>query len=116
MSFRLDARIPVGFHPASREGAVAWLVEAGVAVIPDATDGLAASERFSLEHSSHAAGCVCCSGRSNVAEAFRRLFLARAKGGRFFTEVRVAATPQGEAAIRDALVRDPLVRSWFRFE
>jgi len=111
MSFRLDARIPVLPAPAVDGERAAWLLEAG----HDAPADAVAVERFASALPVHPAGCACCAPRGPIAEALRRLFLARAKGP-FFTVVRVAASAAGEAAVRDVLDSDPLVSGWFRWD
>jgi hypothetical protein len=50
-----------------------------------------------------------------VAEALHRLFLGRARGtAAFFARVVVAASPEGEAAVRQALARDAFVAGRYR--
>jgi hypothetical protein len=113
MVFRLDARIPVlcaaAPDVAADDERAAWLVETGDAAAPDAV----AVEHFAAAQPSHPAGCACCAPRGPIAEALRRLFMARAKGP-FFSVVRVAASAAGEAAVRDALANDPMIAAWFR--
>ena len=103
---RIDARVPVFFATAPREGdGVAWLVEDAAAAWDSRADG-------------HVAGCTCCVARSPVAEALGRLFRARAVGEMpFFTRLGVVpAGAAGEASVRQALVTDGLASACYRLE
>lgn len=62
----------------------------------------------------HPIGCLCCTPREGAAVALRTLFLARARGEREFTRVRVRASPAGEARVRAALAEDVFVAGRFR--
>jgi hypothetical protein len=103
MSMVSDARIPVVFGSAQ-----------------DAAPGdtlFIEGEVFVLSKmGSHPIGCACCLPRGPVAEAFSRLFLARARGEiPYFSRVlAVAATNKGHAAILAALSEDPVISGRFR--
>ena len=109
MSFRLDARIPVLPGPGGDDERAAWLVEEG----HNAPDHAIVVESFAPGLPTHTAGCTCCTPRVPIAEALRRLFLARAKGP-FFPIVRIATSSDGEVAVRHVLANDPMIAAWFR--
>jgi G3E family GTPase len=101
-----DPRIPIvmGGEPGPED---AVLVEAG-------WPAPAQSEVFTL--ATHAAGCLCCAGRSGAAEALARLFRARATGSApFFSRVVVLASPAGQAAVARALGEDVLAQARYRY-
>ncbi len=109
MSFSIDARVPVRFGVADPDAAV--LIEAG---LPDQPGCVVVRFELSAE-AGHVAGCACCTPRGTVAEALRRLFLARARGEvAFFRSVSVFAGPETEALVRGVLRDDPMVAAWFR--
>jgi hypothetical protein len=111
MPIFIDARIPVVFAPAGAAGSGDAVLIEGDGVAPD---GLPVA-RFSAALPGHAVGCACCTPRGPVAEALHRLFLARARGtAAFFARVVVAAGPEGEAAVRQALVDDAFVAGRYR--
>jgi hypothetical protein len=112
----IDARVPVRFaSPGQGAEASAWLAQ-GDAPVPTG----AVLARFSLPPSlpEHPPGCACCVPRGPVARALSDLFLARARGEvAFFREVlAVVQDAAGEAAIRDALARDPVLQARFRLD
>lgn len=118
MAWTLDARIPV--HVFEDETAlVAAAVKGGVAVLAEAPPptlpaGAAALASFDLWL--HPAACPCCGGRSTLAQALDRLFLARVRGQTpWFTEV-LALLPSAEAraALAAALRDDAVVAARFR--
>jgi hypothetical protein len=111
MPIFIDARIPVVFAPAGAAGGGDALLIEGDGAAPD---GLPVA-RFSTALPGHAVGCACCAPRGPVADALHRLFLARARGtAAFFARVVVAAGPEGEAAVRRALVDDAFLSGRYR--
>jgi hypothetical protein len=104
----IDARLPVRFAPIEER-------------TPDEavlTDRLAAGvppfARFSVR-AGHQPDCLCCAPRSGAALALATLFRERAVGpGRPFRGVLAVVGPEGEAAVRAALVEDPLAAGRFR--
>jgi hypothetical protein len=109
MSFSIDARVPVRFGVADPAAAV--LIEAGR---PDQPGCVLV--RFAVPAAAgHIAGCACCTPRGELAEALRRLFLARARGEvAFFRSVSVFAAAETEAVVRGVVRDDPMVAAWFR--
>lgn len=107
-----DMRIPVLFG-GSPEPDDAVLVEDGQD-IPEHGYTL----RFALGApgtAGHVFGCACCTPRGAAADALARLFRARATGAApYFGRVLVLASPQGEAALRDALAADVLTQARYR--
>jgi hypothetical protein len=105
---RIDARIPVFLAAAPDDAAkdVAWLVEN-----PDEAP-------WDSRENGHVIGCACCVTRSPVAETLGRLFRARAVGEvPFFTRLgAVPASPDGEAALRQALETDGLASACYRLD
>jgi hypothetical protein len=65
---------------------------------------------------SHAAGCACCVPRVPVAMALQQLFVARARGQvpLFRAIVAVPRDARGEAAIRSAVIDDPVASARYR--
>lgn len=113
MAWSLDARIPLRFGPPAAAGADdAFLIEGASALATDA-----ASERFHLAAPGIPA-CLCCPPRNPAGYALGRLFTRRARNETaFFKRVlAVTATPEGQAAIRTALIVDPLAAARFRLE
>ena len=111
MPIFIDARIPVIFAPATTAVDGDALLTEGDAAAPEGVP----VARFSAELPGHALGCACCAGRSPVAAALHRLFLARARGtAAFFARVVVACGPEGEAAVRQALAEDGFVGGRYR--
>jgi hypothetical protein len=94
MALFIDARIPVVFGGA---------VGAKDAVLaPDASWG-----------NLHPVACACCVGRGPAAQALDQMFLDRVRGSiPWFS--RVVVDPEGEAAVRSALVEDAVVSARFR--
>ena len=109
-----DGRVPVRFGTIADAGPGCALLIEGEAALADGHP----TERFTVPglFTAHPAGCPCCAARGSVARALSRLFLARARGDvPLFQEViAVTASPRGEAAIRTALLSDPLASAWFR--
>jgi hypothetical protein len=104
-------RIPIvmGVEPAPED---AFLVEDG-ADMPSA--GYAVRFALGGVKAGHAFGCVCCTLRGPAADALSRMFRERATGAApFFRRVVVLASPEGEAAVRDALAADVVTRARFR--
>ena len=111
MALFLDARLPVRFGTPDQAGPEAALLIEGD--VPAPSGVLAA--RFVLAQGGHSAGCACCAPRGPAAEALRRLFLTRARGGQLFREVVAVVRGQaGEAAVRAALSDDLLASARFR--
>ena len=100
----IDARIPVRFGPLhNRQPDEALLTDAGAqgpgipAIAVAAPDG-------------HPPGCACCLPRSGMAVALGALFRLRATSpGTPFRAVLAVVGPAAEAAVRAALVEDPVV-------
>ena len=111
MSLFLDARIPVAFvaDEASAMPEDALLLEG------DGPVGRRLEARFTADEV-HAAGCACCTGRSNAARGLSALYLARARssGAPFRRVSAVAITPAGKQAVLDALASDVLASQWFK--
>jgi hypothetical protein len=99
-----DMRIPVLFGDSSGETDAVWLVETGLQPpVPGHT------EYFTLPPAKfgHITGCTCCTPRGPAADALARLFRARATGtAPFFKRVIVLTSPEGEAAVRQAIASD----------
>ena len=113
MSAPPDPRLPLRFGPAASAGARTALLIEGDAPAPSG----APFARFVLPAMAkpHPVGCACCVPRGPVAAALASLFLSRARGGPWFTEVlAVPRGPAGEAAIRAAVAEDVLARALFR--
>ena len=103
-----EPRIPVLFGAQPAEMDDAFLAEGA----GPASCGYV--EHFTLPPAKfgHIAGCGCCTPRGPAAAALARMFRARATGAApFFKRVIVFASPQGEAAIREALAGDVLAAS-----
>ena len=114
MTIFLDARVPVRIGSADQAGPDhALLIEQGAA-LPAACVPFA---QFVVPVGlTHPAGCACCVPRGPVAEALTRLFLARVRGEtrHFSAVIAVPVSREGEAAIRAALLSDPMVSARFR--
>ncbi len=111
-----DARLPIRFGPLAslRPGEAVLLPEGEPATVPDGH----AVQRYALPpgDAAHPPACACCAPRGPLASALTQLFLSRARGeAPFFTAVLVAGDdPRAEAAIREAIRRDPLVGGRYR--
>jgi len=106
-----DARIPIvlGGRPGPDDAA---LVEDGQDM---PKTGYAVRFALAGGKPGHMAGCVCCTLRGPAADALSAMFQARARGtAPFFKRVIVLASPEGEAAIRDAMDSDVVTRARFR--
>lgn len=118
-----DGRIPV--LPVADEAVMraALAARPGAAVLaeappPDLPEGAVAMASFDLYLSSHPQACTCCGGRTPIAAALDRLFLARVKGqARWFDRV-VALVPGEDArtALAATLREDGVVSSRYRLE
>ena len=105
-------RIPVLFGAVPAETDAVWLVENGA---ERPVSGYA--EHFTLPPAKfgHIIGCNCCTPRGPAADALTRLFRARATGtAPFFKIVIVHASPEGEAALRDAIAGDVVTAARYR--
>ncbi len=101
-------RIPLVFE--GEQANAAYLVEVGLAA-----PAAAHAASFTLPVTTHFAGCGCCRPRGPVVEALTAMFRARATGAApYFQQVVVRASPRGEAAVRDAIARDTVVRARYR--
>ncbi len=101
-------RIPVVFGGVAGAGD-AVLLENGVGY---AGEGYVVG--FAVGLPGHVRGCACCGGRTRVAEVLSGMFLARARGEvGFFGRVVVVASPAGEAAVREAVAGDVVLRARF---
>ena len=97
MTLMFDARVPVVFG--SRRDA-----QDGDAVLAIEADG----------GPRHDPGCACCAARTPAAPARGRVFAQRARGAvGFFRRVR-AEGQAGVAAVRAALLSDPVAAARFR--
>jgi len=106
-----DARIPIvlGGKPGPGD---AVLVEDGQ-TMPET--GYAVRFALAGGKPGHFAGCACCTLRGPAADALTAMFQARARAtAPFFARVIVLASPEGEAAIRDAAATDVVTRARFR--
>ena len=116
-----DGRIPV--LPVADEAALraALTARPGAAILAEAPppvlpEGAVAVASFDLYLSSHPQACTCCGGRSPLASAMDRLFLARVKGQAPWFDRVVALLPgeEARAALVAALRDDAVVASRFR--
>lgn len=98
---RWDARVPVRFGLASEAGEGDW-------VLHEALDWAQPSE--------HGAACACCVPRSPAALALADLFTQRARGTAEFKRVLVVAGEGSQAAVRAALLGDPVASARFRLD
>ena len=105
----IDPRIPVFFSGRPGSADTAWLVQRGTPPPP-----ASAPYWFSAAIPSHARGCPCCRSQGGVAVVLGELFRSHARENRSLRRVVVLAGASGEAAVRAALMEDPLARSRFR--
>ena len=106
---RIDARLPVRFGPLQGR-----LADEAVLLDSD-VDAAEPAGRFTVGQEGHAADCACCMPRSGAALALAALFRDRATGGgAAFRGVLAVVGADGEAAVRAALVADPLVSGRYR--
>ena len=111
MPIFIDARIPVVFAPAATAGSGEAVLIEGDAAVPAGVP----VARFSIARPGHVSGCACCAPRGPVAVALHGLFLARAcDPAAFFNRVVVAAGPEGEAVVRQALADDAFLAGRYR--
>ena len=119
MVWNLDARIPLS--PLPDMTALQQALQAGppaALLLPEghpSLGGAVATARFQ-PFASHAVACACCGGRSPVAQALDRLFLARMKGDAPWFDRVVALCPaeDSRAALTAALRDDAVTVSRFR--
>lgn len=116
-----DGRIPVvsvGDEAAMRATLAAHPGSAILAEAPppDLPEGAVAMASFDLYLSSHPQACTCCNGRTPLAQAMDRLFLARVRGQSPWFNRVVAFVPgeDARAALARALRGDAVVSSRFR--
>ncbi|MGC8475676.1 MAG: hypothetical protein ACP5NP_04915 [Acetobacteraceae bacterium] len=111
-----DPRIPLRLGPlAEAPPGAALLIEGDIPAPSGALAGHPLARFTARPSPFHPAGCACCAPRNAAAQALARLFLARARGGAWFTQVQaVTATPAGAAAVRAALAADSLTAARFR--
>lgn len=127
MPWSLDARIPIVIvgDQAALESALAGGRPAALLLGPAAEGGsrpdtlppgAVALARFDLSAAAHAAACACCAGRGPAAAALDRLFQARVRNACPWFErvVALAETPEAEAEIAAALMRDAVTAARFR--
>jgi hypothetical protein len=70
---------------------------------------------FALGLPGHPLACACCTRRGPAADALGRMFRERATGvAPFFGRVVVLASPEGEAAVREALEGDVVTKARYR--
>ena len=105
----MDARLPIRFGPLdSREHGEAVLTDGPVVSMPAAA--------FVVQPG-HVIDCTCCAPRSGAAAALAQLFHNRAIAtGPAFKSVLAVMGRDGEAAVRDAVLNDPLVSARFRLQ
>jgi hypothetical protein len=104
-------RIPIvmGVEPSAGD---AVLVEDGHAM---PKTGYAVRFALGAAKPGHFAGCACCTLRGPAADALNALFRARATGAApYFKQLVVLASPDGEAAVKAALVEDVVSAARFR--
>jgi hypothetical protein len=99
---------------AARPGAA--LLAASPAAIPP--PGAVAVAGFGADPAPHPVACTCCTGRTPLAQALDRLFLARVKGQAKWFDRVVALLPEDASrqAMADALREDSLTASRYRAE
>ncbi len=107
-------RIPILIGgSAAREGD-AFLVEDG-ADMP--AGGYAVRFALGARKFGHQVGCACCTLRGPAADALTGMFRARVTGNApFFKRVVVLASPEGEAAVREAIADDVVTAARYRLE
>jgi hypothetical protein len=106
MALFADGRIPVATVDSEAALAVFLALRPGAAILAESPpgplpEGAVAQARFDPRVPAHAIACHCCSGRTPMAQALDRLFLARVKGRTPWFRQVVALLPAAEA--RDAL-------------
>jgi hypothetical protein len=92
-------------------------VEGDAALVEDGQDMPACgyAVRFALGSAGHLPGCACCTLRGPAADALTRMFRERATGlAPYFRRVVVLASPEGEAAVREAMENDVVTSARFR--
>lgn len=120
MAWSLDARIPVTLLPdlAAVEAALAQGKPAALvtsAPPPPKPEGAVAAVSFDAGVVAHTAGCACCQGRAEAAQALDRLFQARARGAApWFDRVLVLDEAGVGAEVLAALREDSLASARFR--
>ncbi len=105
-----DQRIPVVFSGLDAAAATdAVLFEAPAQRFSGATASFGLGEM-------HPRNCVCCVGRGAAGRALGQLLHQRARGNvPFFQRVVVVyRSPEGRAAVEQALAADPLASACFR--
>ena len=110
---RIDARLLVRFGPLeSRTEEEAVLTEAALA---EAVLAKAVLAKAGLAGPAHVMGCLCCTPRSAAGAALAALFRARAVDtGPAMRTVLAVVGPDGEAAVRAAVLNDPVASARFR--
>ena len=111
---RIDARLPLRFGPLE-----SWSPGEAVLFDEDRFDGDRGGAEpaawFTPDAPEHVAGCVCCGARSGAARALSELFRRRAvAAGPAFRGVLAVVGPEGEAAVRAALVEDGVIAARYR--
>jgi hypothetical protein len=108
-----DTRIPVSFGAPTEAAVGAALLIEGDTPAPAGRP----SARFIARAAPGHGCCVCCVPRAPAAEALNRLFVAAARGGAplLRSVLAVPSTALGAAAIRAAVLNDPLVQGRFRW-
>jgi hypothetical protein len=110
MALMLDARLPLLFGRAENAGPDDALLIEGQGHPAHGRDWF-----MPAVPTGHPANCACCLPRNAAGIALSRLLLARARGqGLFFRRViAVTVTPEGQAAVLQALREDPLASACF---
>ena len=105
----MDARIPVRFGPLQSR-------TLGDAVLTDTSaDRTGAWAVIAQVPGGHSLDCVCCLPRSGAAVALGTLFRLRATTAEApFRAVLAVVGPANEAAVRAALIDDPVAAARFR--
>ena len=107
---RLDGRVPVRFGTMrDRTAEDAVLVEGDL----DASPPVAC---FTVQQTAHAAGCACCVPRTGAGRALAALFAGRARSDQAYFKAVLAITRSdaGAAAVRVAVMSDPVASARFR--
>jgi hypothetical protein len=120
MAWSLDARIPVTLVPDAAALGTALAAGKPAALItaappPPKPAAAVAAVAFAAGVASHVAGCACCQGRSEAAQALDRLFQARARNAcPWFDRVLVLDEEGTGAEVLAALREDALAQARFR--
>jgi hypothetical protein len=111
MPGQVDDRIPVVFAAEAEDGDAVLAERHGLSCDPRALADFSADPP-----SGHPVACACCAPRGMAAKALTGLFFSRARGEIPFFRRVVAITQSdaGVAAVRTAVLNDPLASARFR--